>query len=520
MKRNMAKCLALILCIMAVMSGCANDGAVSNSGGNAKSLTHKASDEPLELSILQTDSYVKREPNVYTEAFDRTNVKLKFELGENVTDFDQALSLAVASKDLTDIIYISKRDRFIEYGMMGVLIPLNDLIDKYAPNYKKYLEENPEVKYYTTAPDGNIYFIPWIQELEASNGWFIREDWLDKLNLEAPDTVEDFYNTMVAFKTKDPNRNGKADEVPFFSSKSNPVGVVDDFTGLFDARTGFRYEDSKVTYGPLEPEFKEMMIEVSKWYQEGLLDAEIFTRKLQREYFLGNDLGGITHDWFTSTAAFNDTFKDSVPGLKFKPFAPPSNKNGVKMETSKRNKISPEAWAISIANEHPVETMKYFDYWWSEEGRRATSYGVEGVTFNMVDGKPQFTEEFLKSVDPQPMSLLVEYRDAVHYGTATIPEAEISMSHPYAQEGMKMYLENGYYPEKNIYVTYTEEETKDREKYKGQIETYLSETIQKWLLGIDKVENTYEQFVKEMKSLGVDKFTAIEQAAYTRSLKN
>lgn len=519
MKKKMLRIIAVSVCLIMALSGCGgNEENVSNINGGEKSLTHKVCDEPLELTVLQTDKYVKHEENIYSEAFKRTNVNLKFELGENVTDFAQAMSLAVASKKLPDIMYSASVDKFIEYGMMGVLTPLNDLIDKYAPNYKKFLEENPDVKRFTTADDGNIYWIPFIQELETTNGWFIREDWLEKLNLKAPDTVDEFYDVMVAFKTKDPNGNGKADEVPYFSSKTGPVSVLDDFTGLFDARTKFRYENGKVSYGPLEPEFKEMMITVTKWYQEGLLDKEIFTRKLQREYFLGNDLGGITHDWFTSTSSFNEIFKDEVPGLKFKAFPPPTNSKGLKMETSKRDKITTEGWGITVQNEHPVETMKYFDYWWTEQGMRDASFGVEGITYTMVDGEPKLTDLVLNSTDPTPMALLNEYRDATHYGTKTMAAVEMNLAHPYAQEGMQMYIDGGYYPKEEVYLRYTEEETKARSKYKGQVETYLAETVQKWLLGNEKIEETYDQFINEMKSLGADEYTAIEQAAYTRSL--
>ena len=521
MKKKFVRIIAVLCCIIMAFSGCGlkgkNGGCADNS---TRSLTHKISEEPLELTFFQSGAYVKQEQNIYSVAFDRTNVNLIFTAGDNITDFSQAMSLAIASKDLADILYAGGTTKINEYAKMEILVPLNDLIDQYAPNYKKFLEENPDVRQYTTSPDGNIYWIPKVFELEPQAGWFIRQDWLKKLGLNEPDTVDDFYNTLVAFKTKDPNGNGKADEVPYFSGQTDPVGVVNDFTGLFDARTTFRYENGKVTYGPLEPEFKQMMITIAKWYKEGLIDKEVFTRTKQREYFLGNDLGGVTHNWFVSTASYNGTFKDTVPGLEFKAFPPPTNSKGIKMETSKRQKYTGEGWAISIANEHPVETIKYFDYWWSEEGQRDATWGVEGVTYNMVDGQPQFTDLILKSVDVTPMQLLNEYRDVSCFGQYVLGGAELALAHPYAREGMDLYMDNGYYPVENVYLTYTEEENIARSKYAGQIKTYLAETIQNWILGNSDVEATYGNFVKELKSLGVDEYIAIEQAAYKRSLGN
>lgn len=517
MKRNLKRGLICILAMMMLLSGCGGDKKTTEfSDSSTRSLTHKITDEPLELTILYQPP--AQENNIFTEAFDRTNVSLKFELGKNNTNFDQALALAVASKDLTDIVYTYKREAFVEYGMTGATIPLNDLIDKHAPNIKKFLDENPDTKKFITAPDGNIYYIPFIQELSASLGWFIREDWLDNLGLEKPNTLDEFYNVMVAFRDKDPNGNGIKDEVPYFTSQSNVISVASDFCGLFDASTGFKYEGNKVIYGPYEPQFLNMVKTLSKWYEEGLLDEELFTRKSQREYFLGNNLGGITHNWFTSTAGFNTTVGKNIEGFRFVPFAPPENVNGERVEPASRVKTGSEGWAITSNCKHPVEAIKYFDYWWSKEGKISASYGIEGITYNMVDGEPKFTEEFLKSTDPQPMNLLREYRSPMNWGVINLASSELEMAHPYAQEGMKMYIENGYIPEKNVQLVYTEEEQELVTKYKGQVETHLSEMLQRWIVGNTDIELSYELFIKEMKSFGADEYLKIQQKAYERYL--
>lgn len=517
MRKNLKRGIICMLAFMMLFSGCSNDKESANLQDNAqRSLTHKICEEPLELTILYQKP--KSEENIFTEAFDKTNVNLKFDLGTNNTDFDQALALAIASKELTDIVYTYKRGSFIDYGMSGALIPLNDLIKEHAPNIKKYLDENPDVERYITAPDGNIYWVPFIQELLTSNGWFIREDWLEKLGLDKPDTLDEFYDTMVAFKTQDPNGNGIQDEVPYFSSKTKTADVVKDFGGLFDAYTSFRYEGDKVSYGPFEPQFLNMIKTVTKWYEEGLIDEEVFTRKSQREYFLGNNLGGITHDWFTSTSAYNSTVGKSIEGFRFVPFAPPEDVNGKRIEQTSRGKIGAEGWAITANCKHPVEAIKYFDYWWSREGQIAGSYGVEGVTYNMVDGEPKFTEEFLTSTDPQPMNLLRQYRTSMNWGIINLAGGEMDMAHPIAKEGMQMYIDNGYLPEKTVQLVYTEDEQELVTKYKGQVETHLNEMVQKWILGNTDIDLSYELFIDEMKSFGAEEYLEIEQRAYDRYL--
>ena len=145
--------LAVILCavMLVALCGC-NEKSQTLSDNSERSLTHKISEEPIELTYFakKLDDYKE---NVFTEAYDKTNILLTPTLSENVTDMDQALALAVAAKNIPDVVYDWTQENFNKYGMQGALIPLNDLIDKFAPNYKKFLEENPAVKYFSTASD-------------------------------------------------------------------------------------------------------------------------------------------------------------------------------------------------------------------------------------------------------------------------------------------------------------------------------------------------------------------------------
>src|SRR5699024_2897920 len=92
-----------------------------------------------------------------------------------------------------------------KYGNQGTFIRLNDLIDEHAPNFKKILEENPEIEKAITFPDGNIYSFPLIYDpdfsaLRISEGPWIREDWLGELGMENPETTEEFYEYLKAVK--------------------------------------------------------------------------------------------------------------------------------------------------------------------------------------------------------------------------------------------------------------------------------------------------------------------------------
>ena len=91
---------------------------------------------------------------------------------------------------------------------------------------------------------------------------------------------------------------------------------------------------------------------------------------------------------------------DKVPGFELKAFAPPASISGKRIEEHRRTPVKPEGWAITMANKHPVETIKYFDFFFSEEGRRMANFGIEGKHYDMIDGKPIFKPEVLNADKP------------------------------------------------------------------------------------------------------------------------
>ncbi|MBP3360407.1 MAG: extracellular solute-binding protein [Clostridia bacterium] len=518
-KRALAYSLAAVFCLMA-FNGCSEKKDASEKLEAGSILDHKITDEPLVLTYFASmpGSY-DEENNIFKAAFEHTNVMLKYAISENAGDMSQQLAVAVSSKDMADVIYQSSRSNFVSYGNQGAFIPLNDLIDKYAPNIKKYLDENEDVRKYITAGDGNIYYIPNILDGRTSSGWFIRQDWLDKLGLKAPETIDELHDVLVAFKNNDPNGNGKADEVPLFGTGTPVRFAINEFIGIFDAEMGFRYENGKAIYGPTTENFKTAIKTLAKWYQEGLIDSEIFTRQNTREYFLGNDLGGCTHNWFGSTAGYNTMYANSVPGLKFLAMAPPAGYDGIKREKNARSKSLQEGWAISATNEHPEETMKYFDYWWTEEGRRAANFGVEGKTYNMVDGKPEYTDFVLKNEELVPADAIRTTGAQTNFGYWQDWNYEAGYLNQIALDGMNLYINGGYLPEEIVMVVYTDEEEKRVSTLSAQITTCLEETVQKWILGNESVDAGFDAFVENLNKLGLEEYTAIEQAAYERYLK-
>ncbi|RAV05472.1 extracellular solute-binding protein [Paenibacillus sp. YN15] len=520
-KWTMATLAALLAVTAAGCSGGKEEAAATQPGVSPSSAAghpFRIVDEPLELSIhLHYFDLLafKDEWPIFQKAADLTNIKLKGKAPQSATKSKEVFNIMLASGNLPDIIHGQKAD-INKAALDGAFIALDDLIDKHAPHLKQYIQDNPWVKKGSEAADGKLYFVPYVSELIAAKGYFIRKDWLDKLGLDYPKTVDEYYRVLKAFKEQDPNGNGKADEVPFFNRGN--YGAMD-LLPLFGARSGWYEKDGKVHYGKYEKEYGYGMTQIAKWYKEGLIDKEIFTRGSNaREALLGSDVGGSIHDYFGSTASYNDSLKEKVPGIQLLPFAPPANVNGKVMEESGVYPLAGIGWGISAANKHPVETIKYFDFWFTEEGRRLNNFGLEGQHYTMKDGKPVITDAVLNN--PVPVNKQMEDVGAqIQIGVLNSLDNNYQWMNPIAREGTKMYVDNQYIVPQFPQLTFTEEEQKIVTQKWASIDTYIKETEQRWIMGAELVEPNFANYIARLKEMGMDEVLKAYNDAYGRFAK-
>lgn len=482
---------------------------------------------PLDLDIhlhFKNMYYYDENWPVAKEMAKETNIRLKNVTSTTGTDSREVFNVMMASGKLPDIVGGDYRmNDFIKYGMEGAFIPLNDLIDEYAPNISRVLDERPDVKRGITAPDGNIYFIPYIPDgPPVSRGWWIRQDWLDKLGLERPNTTEELYDVLVAFKTQDPNGNGKTDEIPLIIREWHELIRM---TTLWGARTAgtdinvsfYKDENGRVNHGWNKAEFREGMKHIVKWYNEGLIDQEVFTRgNRTREILFTSDQGGMTRDWMASTGLFNTALADKVPGFDLQPMLPPVDPRGERVEENRRARLKPDGWAITVENDHPVETMKYFDFYFSEDGKRMANFGVEGVHHTIVDGKAVFKDEVLSSAKAVNQQMY-EVGALIPIGYIVDPDYERQWTSEVSLKGIKMYDENVKYYEDFIPPTLTEEERRVYDAKWPSIQLYMEETVQGWILQNRDVEKEWDNYLRGLDNLGLQEITGMLQKAYERS---
>lgn len=537
-RRLMAAAMAAVM-LVGSLSGCSAKSGSSNGTEAPKSsagTTTTAADSKAETEKALEGSLVSADPKEFTiflnfnnmpfdsswqvwqEAAKRTNISLKGTISLSNSNEEEAFNLMMSSGNLADIIGYVDASALEKLGRDGGMIALNDLIKEHAPHIQKVLDEDARFRQTAYSLDGNIYQIPKNQELKAAEFWWIRQDWLDKLDLKAPATVDELHDVLYAFRNEDPNGNGLKDEIPLFDRAG--WKQPDEYLYLWDTSLEFYPRDGKMTYEPLEENFKTGVSNMIKWYQEGLIDPEIFTRGANsRDTLLGGDLGGLTHDW-VSTANYNASLAETIPGFKMVAIAPPADQNGAVKERVSR--YPGVGWGISSQCKDPVTVIKFMDYFFTVEGSDLMNWGMEGDTFTRDgDGNKQFTDKVLQS-ELTPIGYLrsigAQYRIGMcqdgNYEYATMKEDGIEANKLYNShdewfdDSLPPYLDG------KMALKYTSDDETEYKNIMASIKPYVDEKFQSWILGVNDFEAEYDGFISELKARGIDRALEINQKAY------
>lgn len=449
------------------------------------------------------------------------------------TDEDTQLNLLIASGKLPDLVYYNWQNKY-SGGLAkaisdGVAIPLNDLIEEHAPNLTALFEECPDLKKQLSLDDGTIAMFPSARTDSRVRIWFgpqIRQDWLDNLGLEMPETMEDWYHVLTAFKTQDANGNGDAnDEIPFTAAGAGSLSsYVLSFAGAYGlVRDTFCVKDGTVVYSPADPAYKEFLTEMAKWYAEGLIDPDfaaldgaavksLVTTDVAGSYWgsLAGNLGG-----------YNIALQEAVPTGQIvgAPWITAADGVAYQQEAEHAKALTGYGAVITSACEDPVAAVKWLDEHYSEAGSLLMTFGIEGESYNMVNGEPVLTDEILNNPDGLTYDVaLAKYSLKPNTGEAMDDTYAI-----YSQYNLQTDVQteaNALWSAGDTSiimppVSLTVEESDEYAKIMNEITTYVQESIVKFIMG-QKSLDEFDSFVEELNAMGLERATEIQQDAYDR----
>lgn len=480
----------------------------------------RISETPLTLTLFYPfgpNGAPKGDMPVWKATESITNVKMKNVASESITDAKQSLNTMLASAKLPDIIQggLANTTPLLS---QGVYIPLNDLIEKHGPNIKRFLDDYPEAVNAGVGPDGKIYLITGTLGGEPgqtlpSMGFYIRKDWLDKLGLPIPANIEEYKKALYAFREKDPNGNGKKDEVPYFSRSNG----IDYLLQLFDAEASWYVGDqSKVYYGKATKEYKAALQELAQWYKAGVIDPEIYTRGSQaRQFLLGNNLGGATMDWFASTGSIADEARANVQGLTFAVIAPPADTKGKVKQTYGRAPIHGAAWGISKDSKNPVAAIEYMDFFFSEKGHRLMANGIQDQDYVLENGKPAPTRQAMSSPAGLP-NYLRSIGAGYEIGRRGDVNIEIASMNQETAAGFSLYSGSNWIRPQFPNLVFTEEERAIIDENMTNIKAKIDEYEQRCLTGAQEVAATWDSHMAALNDMNLAKVSEAYNKAYAR----
>ena len=458
---------------------------------------------------------------------EKTGVELKF-IHPTGGAPDEQLGVMIASDDLPDLVFHTWHTKWKKEIENGTFLTLNDYIDKWAPNFRHALEQYPEYqKFYYNVYNGKAVAFPTLvgdnDRFLCWDGYFIRKDWLDKVGMQMPNTIEEWEAVLRAFCEKDPNGNGKKDEIGFSTFDFQALYV---FMPAFDVA---RYDyfisptTGKVTHAILEPRFKEYLQTMNRWYQDGLINSNYLstTGKELDAMVLNNELGAFHSDNNNSMPKYMQANPEME--LVAAPYVRSSDGKRYYSYPNIKKGVRDRGVLISSKCQHIKEAVRYLDYMYSDEASTLMNWGVKGDTFDTdAQGNKYFTDFIMKNPDGKtPYEAICKYMTNTGFAgynsslaaealEANLPEkvkATKAQSVEYARETEKDWLID--------LLPTTAEEDAEILSYSADLDTYLSEMYNRFIMGLEPLD-AYDAFVEKAKSIGIEKVIAIKQAAYDR----
>ena len=561
MKRRL---LSLMLCILIIFNfaliGCSkkddtsNNESTSDTGNTQTTESKETTDsgnssgvEPLTLPIIEPGTVTLTigtfdnwyAPASYTQNLEifqaiekDTGVKINWDVVP-ASQYNTSMQTRLAAgTNLPDIISIPGDT--IKYAQDGLIIAIDELIKKYAPNTLKYFEADPLTKKVLTTPDGHIYSLASVTTGTSYSdpyAWITRRDWLQRVGVKEPTTIDEFYTMLKAYKKaykeQDANGNGDPnDEIPLVVQYG--VWDLQRFGDAWGLRLFYSYgwhpnENGIVEYDWLKPEAKELVTWLNKLYTEGLLDPEFLsTGSDERTAKITRNIAGTSTAFINSIETWDKALKQAgVADADHIALVPPAGPNGYKGHQEAYGPISGE-FGITKDCKNPVVAIKWLDYVYaSEKGFLYTTFGIEGKSYIMENGEPKYTEWVTNNPDG------LSFNDALRSLGAlpNIPYIRSDVGY-WSKHNMAAIahlpktLEMAQKISPYIILAYptipaTAEEAEKINNLMTDIGTYRDEMVTKFILGQEDLSK-WDAFISTLKEMGIEEVLKLKQQQYDR----
>ena len=452
-----------------------------------------------------------------------TGIKTEWELVWK-NDWETKVNLMFASGEYPDLIIGPQTPvDYEEYGVtQQILIPLDDLIEKYMPNYtSRAAAQAFDPTLALIASDGQKYALGNRNgggNTSDSGCFVINREWLDALGLETPSTIEELTDVLRAFKTQDPNGNGEADEIPLMTTTEagfNQTYGLWTYMQLFglpvNGKDWLRItDDEQIEFIPTTDEYREGLEWFHTLYEENLLDPEMFSM----------DVNTIKAKLNTGTAGFSAAYRIETMGLgdvwtnQSELWVPDSEKIKIRRAV---DLASPSVY-VTKSNEHVEATMRFLDAMLDTEIMWTFFYGpkdAEVKGWHYEDGKVKNHNNDPKSIVVLPcldvnafiFAPSVYYNENVVQPAYNIEKFEINAI--YEEAGL---LDENAYNLLNL-VVLSSDQNQEITLLKSEMDSTVLEYTAKFIKeGV--TDDSWNAYVAIFKDMGAEKYVQMYQEGY------
>lgn len=358
------------------------------------------------------------ENNVFTRYVEQAvNVKTEVAWEVAANNYDQKVSLSIAAGDIPDMMIVT-RSVFEQLVENDLIMDLTEVYDKcISDEIRAQIDSYGQRLMDEVTVDGKMMAIPGTSIGGQWNVLWIRQDWLDKLGLEVPTTVDEIIEVARAFVENDMAGNGKTVGLPVLDTVvggyNSQYGLYTIFSA-FDAWPGNWIErDGKVVYGSVQPEVKDVLQLLSEMYADGLIDKEFAIRKGsdRNELVVSGQCGMAFLPWYGG-AFMNDSVKND-PEAEWTIVSAPVGEDG-KLHVFSQDPVN-GFLVIRKDYEHPEAIIKALNAGWDASSGRSVAH---------ADAYEQCYAEnpgIVWSVEPVPLQ--VDYDNALEIGYEKLMDA-------------------------------------------------------------------------------------------------
>ena len=527
-------------------AGSEGESAEGPAGFNATGMP--IMNEPITLTAwIEGGADTDWSQNVFLkEIEEKANIKLEI-ISTPSSDSLEKRNLMLAGDDypdllLTDWTAILTKSDIMQFAVKeGIFLPITEYVDKYGNNMKRIFDENPAYREGSTAPDGEIYGFARFSECYHCSAYpkiYLRQDWMDKLNLEMPTNTEELREVLRAFVNEDPNGNGEKDEIGLIGATTWNTPVEFALMGMSfqtvkpDFWLSLGADGESVEFSPSTDAYREGLRYIKSLYDEGLIDPTSFT---QKEDIMAQTVRTEPHVvgmYVCDHAAMGYDNSDPVEAENYQILIPVAGPDGFRRQGQNANEGTITGFEAVITDkcQYPEAAFRLIDeFFYDDDYNMMRFKGKEGLGWeraaegakNVFGGEARYVvlsvpEEDKEENDKYGFGVGPQ-ADVASFRLAMLPEVE----NVYLQENYEQRITldtqkvEEFIPEKRLeYNPFIPlEMTDEYAEIQTNLNSFVRKTIVQFITGERDIENGWDEYLSELDSYRVDRYVEIYKTA-------